>query len=257
MIVSRFEYDTEHENFDAYSFFKTGRGVCQAYTLAYLAALSDVGVIADIATSAEMDHTWNKVMIDGSWYHVDVTWDDPVGSLPGEAQHKYFLMSDSCVDKRGKVHFGWESVLYESVCADVRYDDFFWEDVMTPFAPLGGEWYFITPGEEETYLSKTDFVTAENITVLEGAWDVLDEENMIWIGFFSGIFSLDGKIIYNTGTSVMKYDPVSGKSSPLGSPELGDSRIYGCYLENGKIMCVLAREPHSVDYTVIPFIIEN
>lgn len=251
-IVSHYEYDTEHENFDAYSFFKTGRGVCQAYTLAYLAVLSEVGVTADIATSAEMDHTWNKVMIDGAWYHVDVTWDDPVGNVPGESQHQYFLLSDSGVDKRGKIHSGWESVLYESVCADVRYDDFFWKDVMTPFAPLGGEWYFISPGEEETYLCKTDFVTAENVTVLEGAWDVLDEENMIWIGFFSGMFPLGGKIVYNTGTSVMEYDPADGSSTLAGAPELGDSRIYGCYPEDGKIMCVLSREPHSVDYTVVP-----
>ncbi|MBR3991096.1 MAG: hypothetical protein IKI91_03085 [Clostridia bacterium] len=256
-VAAHYEFDIDHGIFDAYTFFKEGKGVCQAYTLAYLALLREVGVRADVAASEDMDHTWNKVMIDGNWYHVDLTWDDPVGSAPGETGHTYFLLSDSEIDKKGKIHYRWETVLYESVCADTRYDEAFWEDITTAFAPLGGEWYFIEYREDGSLLRRTDFVSTEDVTVLQGQWDVLDEENMIWLGFYSGLFALDGKLIYNTGTEVMAFDPATGEISSAGAPELGDARIYGCFPEDGKVMCVLCREPHSTDYTVVPLKIEN
>ena len=34
------------------------------------------------------DHAWNMVKLDGAWYCVDVTWDDPGGG--GQAIHRYF-----------------------------------------------------------------------------------------------------------------------------------------------------------------------
>jgi hypothetical protein len=34
------------------------------------------------------------VSLDGIWYHVDVTWDDPVGG-DGSISHKYFNVSDA------------------------------------------------------------------------------------------------------------------------------------------------------------------
>lgn len=38
-------------------------------------------------------HIWNTVMLDGQWYHVDVTWDDPIGSSFEYTDHAYFNIS--------------------------------------------------------------------------------------------------------------------------------------------------------------------
>lgn len=42
---------------------------------------------------------WNLVKLDGTWYHADPTWDDPVPDVPGRAQYHYFLKSDKTMAK--------------------------------------------------------------------------------------------------------------------------------------------------------------
>ena len=38
------------------------------------------------------DHAWNQVCLDGDWYCVDVTWDDPTtfGTVSEQTSHRYF-----------------------------------------------------------------------------------------------------------------------------------------------------------------------
>ena len=46
-----------------------------------------------------MNHGWNKVKVDGNWYNLDVTWDDPVPDKKGHISYGYFLVSDSQLAK--------------------------------------------------------------------------------------------------------------------------------------------------------------
>ena len=39
-------------------------------------------------------HAWNKVKINGKWYCIDVTWDDPFPDVPGQVKDHYFLITD-------------------------------------------------------------------------------------------------------------------------------------------------------------------
>ena len=43
-------------------------------------------------------HMWNQVLIDGSWYHLDTTWDDPISSTP-TLEHTYFNVNDMIIGK--------------------------------------------------------------------------------------------------------------------------------------------------------------
>ena len=42
---------------------------------------------------ASDQHVWNAVYLDNTWYHLDLTWDDPVTST-GEnlLEHKFFFI---------------------------------------------------------------------------------------------------------------------------------------------------------------------
>lgn len=55
-----------------------GVAVCEGYAEAYRILLNEAGIKNTIVTSESGDHAWNLVMINGTWYHVDVVWDDPI-----------------------------------------------------------------------------------------------------------------------------------------------------------------------------------
>lgn len=135
-IVLNHEYDDNYNVYNIYGFFTQRTGVCSAYTKAMTYLLRAVGVECSFATSIEMDHTWNLVKIDGSWYHVDATWDDPNDDV-GYCSYKYFLKSDSYFENYGG-HYDWEAY-YAATSA--WYDNYYFEDYTTPFLYKNGEWY--------------------------------------------------------------------------------------------------------------------
>ena len=44
-------------------------------------------------------HAWNAVKLDGDWYHVDTTFDDPIGGATGNISHFYFGQTDSVMKR--------------------------------------------------------------------------------------------------------------------------------------------------------------
>ena len=123
-LAHRYAYDTRPEaeaNADAYRFFRDGKGICQAYALAFLALCGEAGITAHLVVSDAMDHAWNHVQVDGAWYHVDVTRDDPIPNATGEEEvnHHRLLRSDG-----GMVSLGYHgfSCSADHTCADTRFE---------------------------------------------------------------------------------------------------------------------------------------
>ena len=123
-LAHRYAYDTRPEaeaNADAYTFFRDGVGICQAYALTFLALCRGAGLEADLVVSDAMDHAWNHVRVEGVWYHVDVTRDDPIPAAEGtdEVNHLHLLRSDG-----GMVALGYHgfSCAAGHTCTDPRYE---------------------------------------------------------------------------------------------------------------------------------------
>ena len=106
---------------NAYELFRDGRGICQAYALAFMALCRAAGIEADFVCSPEMDHAWNHVRVDGAWYHVDVTHDDPVPSAgeEGAVYHHRWLRSDGGMDALG---YRGYACARGHACIDTRYE---------------------------------------------------------------------------------------------------------------------------------------
>ncbi len=79
----------------AYGALVQKEAVCDGYSRAFAYLLRMAGIESTIAfgESRGESHAWNMAKINGSWYHVDVTWADPVSSTPS-LYHAYFNVTE-------------------------------------------------------------------------------------------------------------------------------------------------------------------
>ena len=83
------------------------RAVCQGYAEALELFLNAMGAENrlvygyGITGGERIGHAWNLVKLDGSWYHIDATWDDPIvdGRDSGRIYYDYFLINDAAIKK--------------------------------------------------------------------------------------------------------------------------------------------------------------
>lgn len=81
-----------------------GKAVCEGYSRAFQLLLDQENIENYLITGTARDqegrvegHMWNLVTIDGAPYHVDVTWDDPVGSEWTAPSRAYFNLTDQMI----------------------------------------------------------------------------------------------------------------------------------------------------------------
>lgn len=122
-----FSQSEEHVN-SAYGVLVKGYGQCEGYAAA-MSLLCDMADIPNFTVCGTNDkgetHAWNKILINGSWYVVDCTWDDPMLKRddPDFVRHDYCLVMDSEIN--GITHFPDE--LYKNVpVADSQEFNYFY-----------------------------------------------------------------------------------------------------------------------------------
>lgn len=116
-ITANSEYDLTFTYYAAENLFLYHTGVCQAYMEAYTLMLTAVGIESKeiTGTAGGEAHGWNLVKLDGEWYHVDCTWDDPVPD--GNERHDYFCVPD---DIMRQDHI-WEAADYPAATGTKYY----------------------------------------------------------------------------------------------------------------------------------------
>ncbi len=92
------------DNDNPYGALIGGKGICEGYTRTFQ-LLMDICRIECISVFGHSDngqeygeHAWNQVRLDGEWYIVDVTWDDPVSSMgvvPERYHYRYFNVTSA------------------------------------------------------------------------------------------------------------------------------------------------------------------
>lgn len=106
-IVSNTAYGTKTKAspHSAYAVLMEGQAVCQGYALTAYKMLEqagfDVKYVVGTVNNNEA-HAWNLVKIDGNWYHLDTTWNDPLPNRFGASSYDYFLVTDAQLKKDHK-----------------------------------------------------------------------------------------------------------------------------------------------------------
>lgn len=105
-IINHCTYDTEHgtdidsipdASFHVEGVILNGTAVCQGYaeTFQLFMDLLNIQNLLVTGTGDGVSHGWNLVFLDGNWYHVDTTWDDPISDSGVQSlSYHYFLVND-------------------------------------------------------------------------------------------------------------------------------------------------------------------
>lgn len=112
-LVENIHYDKEYKSIGRYSIygaFIDKTCVCEGYAkaLKYLLNAADIPCVIAQGTATNSsgkseDHAWNCVYLDGKWYYIDITWNDPIiigqGSVAKSVHYKYFLKGSKTFNK--------------------------------------------------------------------------------------------------------------------------------------------------------------
>jgi hypothetical protein len=133
-------YDALKNNFvinldshSAYSILVNGKGVCDGYAYALKLLLGISGVESHLISGSSLQepeekdknlrpiyHAWNSVKIDGSYYNMDITWDDGIYDQTGMMSYRYFNISDELMEEDHK----WDKNSFLN-SKDKKYDYFY------------------------------------------------------------------------------------------------------------------------------------
>ena len=137
-IITNCDYDSEGfekgeipaESFSAYGALCSGTAVCAGYAEAAKLLLDRAGVGCRMVTgtSRGIGHAWNIVEIDGGFYHLDITWDDPVMADGSSVlKHHYFNLTG----KEIAVDHQWDQNAYP-ICNATKYNYYIYNDLVVP-----------------------------------------------------------------------------------------------------------------------------
>lgn len=115
-----------------YGVLCAGEAACEGYakTAKFLLDLLEIPCIVVHGNSTPPgsrteSHMWNNVQLDGEWYHLDLTWDDPVLKSGGELiRYTYFNVTD---DALKKTHTDYDA---GHACSATKYNYFIHEDLL-------------------------------------------------------------------------------------------------------------------------------
>lgn len=240
-LVDHFNYDqriydpnqAENAIHDGYHMLTEGVGVCQAYTALYSELLTRLGVGVSYVMNESINHIWNVVQIGDRYYHVDVTWDDPIGAMPGNVSHVFFLHSDDTWvnTNNGSGEISPHGNAWSSPVKDISgtyYDNWWGESVRSAFVKSGSRWYAI----KGDILIETgaSFVDYTNVYRFE-PWHVFGSSNYYPDAAFTGLSGREGVLLFNTESKIYAYEPAIKVFTELLEYDEGDGYLYGSYLD--------------------------
>jgi hypothetical protein len=102
------------EDSTAYGALIGGRAICSGYATSIKLLLNKLGIECGIIDSPDMNHAWNYVYLNGKYYHLDATWDDPVYYGSDILTYRCFLLDDQTMSSDHK----WDKTKYPKCTSD-------------------------------------------------------------------------------------------------------------------------------------------
>lgn len=252
-LVARSTYDESLTYTTGYDLLVHGTSVCSGYAQAYMDIMNRAGVACIYVVSEEMEHGWNLIRIAGSWYHADLTWDDPTPNNAGTVSHKYFLISDAQMLSEGEEgHYGWET---DIACTSEVLNGTYWQLTESQVCYLNNRSSFLRKETEDGDLiyNRDEFsaqlkvlhtLSTEYIDIGAGQYAYPTEGLSMWN---DRLYFSDSDTVYSIaldGSDLIteyQYDAASNGKF-----------IYGSFVENDRIYLTLSDHDFNISSLEIP-----
>ena len=123
-------FEDMSENADnPYGVLVNHSATCAGYTTTFKMFMDMLKIPNKLISAKDSDnddHAWNMVELEGEWYYVDVTWDDPMligdGIIPEKSKYKYFLKGSKTMNENhfisGKFTDGGQTFTYPTLSVE-------------------------------------------------------------------------------------------------------------------------------------------
>lgn len=159
----------------AYGTLIKGVSVCFGYSGAMQMLLNLSNIECQLVVTEK--HVWNIVKIDGEYYHLDATWDDPIPDMGNHLTLKYFNLSDNA-NKNDHI---WESSHYKA-CTNDRFS--YLRDMDFPVYQDGWIYYSSISDGYKLYKMRIDGSNKEKLSN-DYAKYILVNDNYIYFSNYS------------------------------------------------------------------------
>ncbi|MCI8484628.1 MAG: leucine-rich repeat protein [Lachnospiraceae bacterium] len=258
-LATNCEYDTTYSKYSSYNVFVDKTAVCQGYALAYQELMNRLNIPCQVVSSEPLDHAWNLVKIGSSWYHVDVTWNDPLSDQLGQARHYYYMKSTSWfqgtagghISKDGQTQYVYSKDATDATASNKAYDSYFWNEINHSFGYYKGYWYANKGGTLYRYrLNHSGMTESSEYKKLNQNWPVWNGSGW-WQGAYGGCV-VYGKNLYYASPSSIQVLNLADSSAPAktaftpSADKLSQGYIYGFYIDiDGNLYYGIAKSPNE------------
>lgn len=182
-------YEAGDDIYRAYGALINHNAVCNGYAEALQLLLQCAGIPSKfvVGTAGDIDHAWNLVELDGKWYHLDSTWNDPLPDQGNNVLHAYFNVTDEIM----AVNHTWEKERYPKA-TDLNYN--FYKKNQSYFTDF--ETYKTMAYDKLIHRGDTRYEAAiENYMIKEEDMQFIFENNeyynsVVWQKFNEGAYTV-------------------------------------------------------------------
>lgn len=158
VLNSSYSSKTKNSQYSTYTLLTEKKAVCQAYALLMLKMLEELKIEAKYVKgySNNERHAWILAKVDKEWFHIDPTWDDPVGNKADEVRYKFFMLTD----KQIAATHSWNKADYP-VAKSEKYKSF---HIATQAFTKKNELFYMNEKDKKYYQMNLKTLKAKSIT---------------------------------------------------------------------------------------------